>query len=64
MRIDRIKFAAELARADCKVYELAARSGVTRATITAIKGGKSCKKETADKLAKALGVPITALIQE
>lgn len=54
MRIDRVKFAAALARADLKVCELAEKSGVSRVTITAIKGGKSCAPETARKLVSVL----------
>ena len=63
MRIDRIKLAAEIARADIKVYQLAEKAGVTRATIAAVKRGKSCKEETAVKLAAGLGVPLSALVQ-
>lgn len=55
MRIDRVKFAAALARADLNVKQLAERSGVSRVTISSIKSGKSCSKDTADKLAKILG---------
>lgn len=58
MRIDRVKFAAALARADLKVYELAEKSGVSRVTITSIKGGKSCSPETGRKLAAVLGADI------
>lgn len=63
MRIDRVKFAAELARSDLKMYELAEISGVTRATITAVKGGKSCTRQTAEKLAAGLGVPLSTLLE-
>lgn len=55
MRIDRIKFAAALARADLNCKQLAEKSGVSRVTITSIKGGKSCSNETAEKLAAILG---------
>lgn len=64
MRIDRIKFAAELARADIKSCELAKRAGLTPATVTAVKGGKSCSTQTAEKLAAGLGVPLTALTED
>lgn len=64
MRIDRVKFATELARADVKVRELAQRSGVTPATVTAVKGGKSCSESTAVKLAAGLGVPLEDLLQK
>ena len=55
MRIDRVEFAAALARADLSVKRLAERAGLSRATITAVKSGKSCSQETADKLAAVLG---------
>ena len=58
MRINREKFAAALARADLKLYELAERSGVSRGTITSVKTGKSCSPETARKLAAVLGPEI------
>ncbi|MEH2938825.1 helix-turn-helix transcriptional regulator [Lawsonibacter sp. JLR.KK007] len=55
MRIDRVKFAAALARADLNVKQLAECSGVSRVTVTAVKNGKSCSQATADKLARVLG---------
>lgn len=55
MRIDRVAFAAALARADLNVKQLAERSGVSRVTITSVKSGKSCSRETAEKLAAVLG---------
>ena len=58
MRIDRIKFAAALAREDLNVKQLAELSGVSRVTITGVKSGKSCSKDTADKLAAVLGEEI------
>lgn len=64
MRIDRVKFAAGLARKDITCLKLAELSGLSRATITAIKSGKSCTKETAKKLAAGLGVSVADLIDE
>jgi len=55
VRIDRVEFATALARADLNVKRLAEESGVSRATITAVKTGKSCSKDTAEKLAAVLG---------
>lgn len=55
MRIDRVKFAAALARADLTVKQVAELSGVSRVTISGVKTGKSCSKDTADKLARVLG---------
>lgn len=55
MRIDRIAFAAAIARRDISCKRLAELSGVSRVTITNVKTGKSCSKETAEKLAAILG---------
>ena len=55
MRIDRVTFAAALARADLSVKRLSELSGLSRGTITSVKTGKSCSRETADKLAAVLG---------
>lgn len=62
MRIDRVKFAAELARADLNVKRLAERAGVSRVTITAVKGGKSCSRATAEKIAAGLGVCVQEIL--
>ena len=63
MRIDRVKFAAALARADLNVKRLAEKSGVSRPTITSVKSGKSCSEETAKKLAAGLGVPLADILE-
>lgn len=62
MRIDRIKLSAELTRQDMTQKRLAELSGVSRVTITSIKGGKSCSDEVGQKIAKALGVNVTELM--
>ena len=64
VRIDRVKFAAELARADLNVKGLAERAGVSRVTITSVKGGKSCSKTTVQKLAAGLGVQVSDIVSE
>lgn len=58
MRIDRVKFAAALARADLTVNELANLSGISRVTVSSIKSGKSCTRNTANKLVAVLGSDI------
>jgi putative transcriptional regulator len=55
MRINRELFAAALARMDLNGNQLAAKAGVSRGTVTAVKTGKSCSPETAEKLAAVLG---------
>ena len=64
MRLDRVKLIAEMARQDLTVIELSEKSGVSRVTITGIRGGKPCSKNTAEKLALSLGVSIQDLKME
>ncbi len=64
MRIDRIKLVSELARRDMTQAKLAELSGVSRATINYIKGGKSCSDEVGEKIARALGIPVEKLIEK
>ena len=62
MRIDRVKFAAELARADMTTVELSKKAGLSRGTISVVKGGKSCTENTAQRIARALGVDVEELL--
>jgi len=55
VRIDRVAFAAALAQKDINCKRLVDLSGVSRVTVTAVKNGKSCSQETAEKLAAVLG---------
>lgn len=55
VRIDRVAMIAEMARKDINCNRLVELSGVSRVTITAVRNGKSCSKETADKLVAVLG---------
>lgn len=58
MRIDRIKFATALAKADLNIKQLSEITGLSRNTITAVKSGKTCAVSTANKLAACLGSDI------
>ena len=64
MRIDRAKFAAALVRADLNGTRLAEKAGVSRGTVTAVRSGKSCSTETAEKLAAGLGVTVSDITEE
>ena len=55
VRIDRVAMIAEMARREINCNRLVALSGVSRVTVTAVRNGKSCSKETADKLVAVLG---------
>ncbi len=63
MRIDRVKLVAELTRRDMTQKDLANKTGVSRATINYIKGGKCCSNEVGNKIAAALGVDVTDIIE-
>lgn len=58
MRINRERFAAALVRLDLNGNLLAEKAGVSRGTVTAVRTGKSCSKETAYKFAAILGEEI------
>lgn len=58
MRIDRVQFAAALAREDLNLKRLAELTGLSRPTIQAVKSGKSCSEGTGRKLAAILGKDI------
>ena len=64
IRIDRIKLITELEKRDMTQKRLAELSGVSRATIKYIKGGKRCTDEVGQKIAKALGVDVTEIIED
>lgn len=64
MRINRVTLAAELARREWRDKKLVELSGISRATISAIKGGKTISPSTAQKIANALNMPIEQLIEK
>ena len=64
MRIDRVKLIAEMARRDMKVQELAEKATVSRATVTALSGGKSCNENCVLRVAQALGIPLESLLDD
>lgn len=58
MRLDREKLTVTLLRREMDQKQLSKLSGVSQATISAIRSGKSCSQATADKLAAVLGQEI------
>lgn len=64
IRIDKIKLCVEMAKNDFSGKELSKRSGVSVMTISYIKNGKTCSVSTGAKLATALGVDISDLVQK
>lgn len=63
MRINRKKLIIAMLDKDQTVIQLAKASGVSRVTISNVKCGKSCSKATAEKIAKALNVPVSDIIE-
>lgn len=63
MRIDRVKLIAAMARRDMKVQELADKATVSRATVTALRGGKSCNENSIRRVAQVLGLPLESLLE-
>lgn len=63
MRINRVKFITEMAKRDITDQELSMCSGIARTTISSIKRGKSCRKETAIALATALNIKLEDIVE-
>ena len=64
LRIDRVKLIAEMARRNVTSIRLAEMSGVSRVTVSALRCGKTCTPETANKIARALGVDVIEIMEE
>ena len=63
MRINRKKLIIAMLDNDQTVIQLAKASGVSRVTISNVKCGKSSSNATAEKIAKALNVPVSDIIE-
>ena len=46
-----------------KTGEVVKKSGLSRSTISAVRGGKTCTLDTAVKIANALDIPVNELIE-
>ena len=64
MRIDRIKFSAELVRQNMTQKDFAKKAGISRVTVNNIKNGRSCSDEVGHKIAAALNVDISELLEK
>jgi len=64
MRINRVTLAAEMARREWRDKRLSELSGVSRATVSAIRGGKTVSFATAQKIARTLNMPVDRLIEQ
>lgn len=64
MQIDRVKLIAEMARQRITTMQLAEKSGVSRVTIVAARNGKTVHRNTANHIARGLGVPVETILEE
>lgn len=64
LRIDRVKFVSEITRKSMTLKVLAEKAGVSRQTLSSIKNGKSCTDSVGEKIANALSVDVTELIED
>ena len=63
MRLNVVKLAAVMKELDLRQKDLVHRTGISRNTVSAICNRKSCSKDTAAKIAEALGIPLGDLIE-
>lgn len=64
MFLDKTKLTIVMARNNINFSALAKLSHVSRPTLSAINNGKSCNITTAGKIAKALGVDVTEILED
>lgn len=63
MRLDVTKLLIAIGEQQMSIQELAEKSGVSRNTISAIKAGKTCRPDTAGRIAQAINKPLAELIE-
>ena len=63
MRLDRAKLCAIIVKKDLTSIELSKKAGISAQTICSIRKGRSCRDYTGIKIAKALGVNISELME-
>ena len=63
MNLDKNKVTITMARACIGRTELARKSGVSCATVSGVLAGKNVKPETAGRIAAALGVDVTEIME-
>lgn len=63
MKVSKQKLSIAMARKQLNFSKLSEESGVSRTTISYISNGKSCRPDIAAKLAAALGVDVTEIIE-
>ena len=64
VKINPIKLAVQIVKAGLNVEQLSEKSGLGHSTLCKIRKGGKCKLETAVKIANALGVEVTELLED
>ena len=64
MRIDRKKLMIKMIDKNLNVQELAKVCGISRVTASNVKCGKSCSKETVEKISHVLGCSAENLLEK
>lgn len=64
MRIDRFKLVEKMMRRNLNQKQLSDLAKVSRVTISGIKAGRSCSETVGLRIARALGVDVTEIIDE
>ena len=63
MRLDKDKVSLIMAERDLYQKDLAERASMSRGNLSTIINGKNCQPRTAYKIAKALGVDVTEILE-
>ena len=61
MRLDNQKMLVRMAQKNLNQTTLATAAGISRVTVNSLCRGATCKPETAERIAEALGVPVEKL---
>ena len=64
MRIDRENFAVLLIRKGVTAKQVAATAGISNTSIYNVKKGMQCSDQMGSKIARALGVDMTEILEE
>lgn len=64
MRLNRLELIIAKTKAELTQRDIASKSGVSVPTVNGIFNGRSCRQETGQKIADALGVKLETLIEK
>lgn len=64
MRLNRRKLIVTMMDKDINIKQLAEKASLSRGTVSSIKNGKSCTKETLNKIAVALEIDAMELLND